>query len=468
MQRTAFLQLALCFLAFFNHTLAFWRLPCNSPVVVQRADPIVTPGAVSPHVHTIMGGNGFGFSMNYASTQASTCSSCSVTKDLSNYWTPTLYYKAQNGSFISVGQNGGVLVYYLQRSDPLDPEYSSGLLAFPAGFRMIAGNPFLRSFNSSSLSQAAITYVCLGTSNPQTNGFPNYPCPNGLRSQVFFPSCWDGVNLDSPDHESHMAYPSGTDSGHCPASHPKRFISIFYEIIWNTPDFANMWYGDSQPFVWAMGDPTGYGFHGDFVNGWDVPTLQNAVNQCNDPNGIIENCPVFQLETDAFANGCRVAPSVHEQISGVLPTLPGCNGVQSGPANAVQQTGCGATTTIGTPMWPYTDMTKSKGFAYIGCGYDLAGQPRTLQGASETNSTGMTIETCIDFCNSQGFSVAGLEYSTQCFCGNSVAADRAPTPGLVGGCNMPCSGNNQEICGGSALISLYQKCSSSSSCTNIQ
>lgn len=104
---------------------------------------------------------------------------------------------------------------------------------------MVAGNPFLRSFNSSSLEQAAITYACLGSGQAQTNGFPNYNCPNGLRTQVFFPSCWDGKNLDSANHASHMAYPSGTDSGHCPASHPKHFISLFYEILWNTPDFAN-------------------------------------------------------------------------------------------------------------------------------------------------------------------------------------------------------------------------------------
>jgi hypothetical protein len=130
-------------------------------------------------------------------------------------------------------------ICFRQRADPLDPEYSKGLLAFPPGFRMVAGNPFLRSFNSSSLEAAAITYNCLGTSNPQTNGFPNYNCPGGLRTQVFFPSCWDGVNLDSADHKSHMAYPSLTDSGHCPPTHPKRFISLFYEIVWNTPDFAN-------------------------------------------------------------------------------------------------------------------------------------------------------------------------------------------------------------------------------------
>ena len=42
-------------------TSAFFRLPCTAPLVVQRADPIVNPGALSGHSHTIMGGNGFGF-----------------------------------------------------------------------------------------------------------------------------------------------------------------------------------------------------------------------------------------------------------------------------------------------------------------------------------------------------------------------------------------------------------------------
>jgi hypothetical protein len=64
-----------------------------------------------------------------------------------------------------------------------------------------------------------------------------------------------------------MAFPDGMDHGACPASHPHRLITIFYEIIWNTPDFADMWYGNEQPFVLAQGDPTGLGFHGDFLNG---------------------------------------------------------------------------------------------------------------------------------------------------------------------------------------------------------
>jgi hypothetical protein len=86
-------QLALGF-AFATTASAFFRLPCKSPLVVERADPIVSSAKVSGHVHTIMGGNGFGFQMDYASTQASTCSSCTVLQDKSNYWVPVTKFSS--------------------------------------------------------------------------------------------------------------------------------------------------------------------------------------------------------------------------------------------------------------------------------------------------------------------------------------------------------------------------------------
>lgn len=136
---------------------------------------------------------------------------------------------------------------------------------------MVAGNPYLRNYTD-TVQQQAISFACLGTSTAETNGLPNYNCPDGLRAQVFFPSCWNGVDLDSPDHTSHMSYPSVYNAGVCPPEFPKRFISLFYEVIWNVDSFSDMWYGNEQPFVFAQGDPTGYGSHGDFVNGWDVST----------------------------------------------------------------------------------------------------------------------------------------------------------------------------------------------------
>lgn len=327
---------------------------------------------------------------------------------------------------------------------------------------MLAGNPFLRSF-SPTLEQRAINYACLGESGPETNHLPKRNCKYGVRSQVFFPSCWDGKNLDSPDHKSHMAYPDRVDSGKCPASHPKRFISLFYEITWDTNSFNPKFVNGKQPFVFSNGDETGYGFHGDFVNGWDVALLQRAVTQCTANSGNVEDCPVFQLYSNDFSNSCKIPTSVDEQTQGTLAKLPGCNPSTGEGANAVKPATCDATTAISPPSNPFIDLTSSKKFKYIGCGKDNIGG-RTLTGARfEQND--MTNEKCVDLCSARGFNIAGTEYSTECYCGNSVPADRAPVDGLMGDCFMPCSGNKDEFCGGAGTISLYQRCSGS--CENI-
>ena len=52
--RTISLTTVLAILSF-TGVDAFFRLPCADPLVVERADPIVNPGAVAGHVHTIMG-----------------------------------------------------------------------------------------------------------------------------------------------------------------------------------------------------------------------------------------------------------------------------------------------------------------------------------------------------------------------------------------------------------------------------
>jgi hypothetical protein len=44
------------------------------------------------------------------------------------------------------------------------------------------------------------------TRTGETLDFPKKACPAGMMVNVRFPTCWDGVNLDSPDHMSHVAY----------------------------------------------------------------------------------------------------------------------------------------------------------------------------------------------------------------------------------------------------------------------
>lgn len=80
-------------------------------------------------------------------------------------------------------------------------------------------------------------------------------CPDGIRLEVMFPSCWDGKNLDSVDHKSHMAYPDLLQNGACPKGFPVRLPTLFYEVIWSTK--SELFEGRSGEFVVSNGDPTG-------------------------------------------------------------------------------------------------------------------------------------------------------------------------------------------------------------------
>ena len=112
MQSTTLSNLVLAVLAgLADPVSAYWRMECPGTLLEGRVDPVVNPNAVSGHSHVILGGNGFAPNMNFASTQKSTCTSCTIKGDNSNYWIPKLYYHAQNGSFIDVPVRGGTVYY---------------------------------------------------------------------------------------------------------------------------------------------------------------------------------------------------------------------------------------------------------------------------------------------------------------------------------------------------------------------
>lgn len=60
-------------------------------------------------------------------------------------------------------------------------------------------------------------------------------------------------------------------------SHPVRLPLIMMEITW-TPEAVAPGVAMNGKLVFANGDMTGYGLHGDFVNGWDVEVLDKALN----------------------------------------------------------------------------------------------------------------------------------------------------------------------------------------------
>lgn len=95
-------------------------------------------------------------------------------------------------------------------------------------------------------------------------------------------------------------------------------------------------------------------------------------------------------------------------------------------------------------------------FFFAGC-YSEGTNGRAL--ADKTTAAGtMTVEICAAFCS--GYSYMGVEYSTECYCGNNIAAGSVSTGS---GCSMTCGGNANEYCGGPNRLNIYQAGSSSSS-----
>ena len=46
----------------------------------------------------------------------------------------------------------------------------------------------------------------------------------------------------------------------------------------------------------------GFGYHGDFISGWDVNILQAAINNCTNLDGEISDCRLFDVITDGGGN----------------------------------------------------------------------------------------------------------------------------------------------------------------------
>lgn len=89
-------------------------------------------------------------------------------------------------------------------------------------------------------------------------------------------------------------------------------------------------------------------------------------------------------------------------------------------------------------------------YNYSGCWVDTGA--RVLQGPSQTTND-MTVEKCAAFCGAAGTNAFGVEYTSQCYCGDSFV----PSSSLATAtdCNMVCGGNSTELCGGPNRLNVY-------------
>ncbi|RYP09619.1 hypothetical protein DL764_001161 [Monosporascus ibericus] len=314
------------------------RFGCSS-LTTQRLDPVVEPGNIpSSHVHHIIGGNAFNATMTGDVGERATCTTCEMSEDFSNYWTAVLYFKHPiNGSYhrvpvinnaaLATGTTGGMTIYYTQHDFYSDNLKNQPITAFPPGFRMTVGDPTTNTHEEAK-AHVGLRYNCLNTlldRGPELVDLPDRPCPAGIFAIHHFPACWDGKNLDSPDHQSHMfntiKYDGFMNAPPCPASHPVRMPQLAYETVWDTTKFHSMWpAGTPNPFVWSFEGTRGYGTHADYLFGWEGDSLQRAMNKSE---CFYDGCGSIKKQPMSIANKCTVEDLVGEDTVGWLTSLPG-------------------------------------------------------------------------------------------------------------------------------------------------
>jgi Domain of unknown function (DUF1996) len=216
-------------------------------------DPIVffgQPGA--SHHHSFVGNTGTNASSTLESLLAAS-TTCHRPGDTAAYWMPTLYV---NGQPVAPSH---AQIYYRRRT-------TRHVEAFPPGFRMIAGDA---QATSPQPLRVAFWNCGVGGGAAPTSTAPTCPDAgrNALRLHVTFPSCWDGKNLDSAYHQSHVAYP---ERGRCAArfAHALPQISLIYRYPTT---------GGTGATLASGGQLSG---HADFFNAWRQSDLQALVDGC--------------------------------------------------------------------------------------------------------------------------------------------------------------------------------------------
>lgn len=216
-------------------------------------DPIVFPGKPGlSHDHTFVGNRTTNAFSTYASLHSGS-TSCKRREDTAAYWIPTLYQGAT-----PVFPAAATIYYRRGTFKQVRP--------FPSNLRMIAGD----ATATTPQPFRVVFWNCGGGEG----GFPSSTVPtcptmrgSALRLHIRFPNCWDGRQLDSRDHKSHMAY---AVRGRCPSTHPVAVPAI--TILFRFPSLGG------EGFSLASGGQLSG--HADFMNTWKQSALRRLVDGC--------------------------------------------------------------------------------------------------------------------------------------------------------------------------------------------
>lgn len=232
-------------------------------------DPIVffgTPGA--SHAHDFYGAattNAFSTPATLRSSETSCLRTDAQAGDTdrSGYWVPLLYVDGREVRATALN------AYYttgVRRRRSIEP--------FPAGLKILVGSA--AGGPQEVDAERVWAYLCpagtVSTGSPTTA--PTC-ATNRMDLNLRFPDCWNGRDLDSPDHKSHMAYSrraKGAKALTCPATHPRMMPRLQLTLRYPTPGGPGVRLGTATGAVNTA--------HADFMNGWTPGSQETLVRGC--------------------------------------------------------------------------------------------------------------------------------------------------------------------------------------------
>lgn len=228
-----------------------------------RDDPIMSPGQPgASHLNQFLGARTTSADSTYSSMVASE-TSCEFGPATAGHWFPALL----DSSGQVVPPDITFAEYRVMGDD--------SVTAPPPGLKMVAGYP------GTVVGTGRVNWQCKDIRGTTLPSIPNCPVTGRIFANVSFPPCWNGVNLDSTNHRSHMSYKTvllsdGTRT--CPSSHPVELPALAFEAVWN-----DLFTAATDEYRLSSDAPTqdaGGSLHASFWNTWNQSELERLVQTC--------------------------------------------------------------------------------------------------------------------------------------------------------------------------------------------
>lgn len=268
-----------------------FRFLCG-PGQLSYDDPIVYPGRPgAAHLHQFFGNLGANAHSTYASLRQSGDSTCQNALNRSAYWMPAML----DGKGYVVRPDW-VSIYYKRRpkNDPFCKTAGSACVGVPRGLRFVFGWDQTRPNEPQPDNAKLFNFKCVEGWDPVNAATPDMVetmkiCKPGqwLNAVINTPECWNGVDLDTPDHRSHLAAMVrnvNTGQSACPRSHPyiipQFTMGVAYSI--ETGDKPELWHLASDTMLPPSLRRPGASFHSDYFEAWEDGIRQRWEASCLD------------------------------------------------------------------------------------------------------------------------------------------------------------------------------------------